>query len=111
MRVARYSDLLDRIAAAPDGIGYAPAGYRGDGVKALQVSNGGECAAPSASAAYRAEYPLARFVRLEGTKNDVSLAFFDYVLSQQGQRDAVIAGFYSLPFVYAEEERKKLGLD
>jgi|TARA_R100000322_G_scaffold31813_4_gene20445 phosphate transport system substrate-binding protein len=110
-RVARYSDLLDRLAETPGGIGYAPAGYRGDGVKALQVSDGGGCAAPSASSAYRADYPLARFVHLEGMKNEVSLAFFDYVLSQDGQRDGVIAGFYSLPWVFAEEEREKLRLD
>lgn len=109
--VARYSDLLDEIAAAPGAIGYAPAGYRGDGVKALQLSDGGECAPPSSSAAYRAEYPLARFVYLEGGKSETGLAFFDYVLSQEGQRDAVIAGFYSLPYTFAAEERKKLGLD
>ena len=111
VRVARYSDLLDRLAETPGGIGYAPAGYRGDGVKALQVSDGGGCAAPSASSAYRADYPLARFVHLEGMKNEVSLAFFDYVLSPDGQRDGVIAGFYSLPWVFAEEEREKLRLD
>jgi phosphate transport system substrate-binding protein len=111
MRVARYSELLDRLAGTPGGIGYAPAGYRGDGVKALRVSDGGDCVAPSAASAYRAEYPLARFVYLEGGTNEVSVAFFDYVLSQEGQRDAVIAGFYSLPWVFAVEERKKLGLD
>jgi phosphate transport system substrate-binding protein len=109
--VARYSELLARLAGTPGGIGYAPAGYRGDGVKALQVSDDGECALPTAANAYRARYPLARFVYLEGGKSKASLAFFDYVLSQEGQRDAVIAGFYSLPFVYAEEERKKLGID
>lgn len=111
LRVARYSELLDRLAETPGGIGYAPAGYRGDGVKALRVSGGGACAPPSASAAYRADYPLARFVYLEGGKNEAGLAFFDYVLSQAGQRDAVIAGFYPLPWVFAEEERRKLGLD
>ena len=110
-RVARYSDLLDEIAATPGAVGYAPAGYRGQGVKALRVSDGGECAPPSAAAAWRAEYPLSRFVYLEGERNEAGLAFFDYVLSQPGQRDAVIAGFYSLPWTFAAEERKKLGLD
>lgn len=110
-RVSRYSDLLDEIAATPGGIGYAPAGYRGDGVKALQLSDGGECAPPSAAAVYRAEYPLARFVYLQGGDGEAGKSFFDYVLSQAGQRDAVIAGFYSLPFTFAAEERKKLGLD
>lgn len=111
-RVARYSDMLDEIAATPGGIGYAPAGYRGDGVKALQLSKAeGTCAPPSAAAAYRAAYPLARFVYLEGEASETGLAFFDYVLSQDGQRDGVIAGFYSLPWVFAEEEREKLRLD
>ncbi len=109
--VPRYSDLLDRLAETPGGIGYAPAGYRGKGVKALRLSDGGECVPPSASAAYRAEYPLSRFVYVEGDRNEAGLAFFDYVLSQEGQRDAVIAGFYSLPWTFAAEERKKLGLD
>jgi phosphate transport system substrate-binding protein len=107
----RYSELLDRLAETPGGIGYAPAGYRGKGVKALRVSDGGDCVAPSAASAYRAEYPLARFVYLRGGESDVGRAFLDYVLSQAGQRDAVIAGFYSLPYVFAVEERGKLGLD
>lgn len=110
-RVERYSMLLDMIASAPGAIGYAPAGYRGDGVKALRVSDGGDCAAPSAANAYRAAYPLARFVYLRGGKSEAGRAFLDYVLSQAGQRDAVIAGFYSLPYVFAVEERGKLGLD
>jgi phosphate transport system substrate-binding protein len=110
-RVARYSTLLDTIAAAPGAIGYAPAGYRGDGVKALRVSDGGECVAPGAASAWRAEYPLARFVYLRGGESEAGKAFIDYVLSQAGQRDAVIAGFYSLPYVFAVEERRKLGLD
>jgi len=110
-RVERYSMLLDTIASAPGAIGYAPAGYRGDGVKALRVSDGGDCVAPSATSAYRAEYPLARFVYLRGGESDVGRAFLDYVLSQAGQRDAVIAGFYSLPYVFAVGERRKLGLD
>ncbi len=111
-RVARYSDLLDEIAATPGGIGYAPAGYRGDGVKVLPLSEAeGACVAPSAPNAYRAAYPLARFVYLEGERSEAGLAFFDYVLSQEGQHDAVIAGFYALPFIFADEERKMLGLD
>lgn len=111
MQVARYSTLLGRIAAAPGAIGYAPAGYRGDGVKALQVSDGGECVAPGVANAWRAAYPLARFVHLRAGESEVGKAFLDYVLSQAGQRDAVIAGFYSLPYVFAAEERRKLGLD
>lgn len=110
-RVARYSALLDVVAAVPGAIGYAPAGYRGTGVKALQVSGGGDCVAPSAASAWRAEYPLARFVHLRGGDGEADKAFFGYVLSQAGQRDAVIAGFYPLPYVFAVEEREKLGLD
>ena len=110
-RIARYSALLDTIASAPGAIGYAPAGYRGDGVKALRVSGSGDCVAPSAANASRAAYPLARFVYLRGGKSEAGRAFFGYVLSQAGQRDAVIAGFYSLPYVFAAEERRKLGLD
>ena len=102
-----------RLQAALEaaGIVFLPAGYRGDGAKALQLSNGGACAAPTQTSASRAEYPLSRFVWLEGKAEGATLAFFDYVLSAEGQRDAVIAGHFILPYVFGEEERRKLGLD
>lgn len=108
--LARASILLKRIAQTPGGVGYAPAGYRGEEVRPLQISDGGDCAAPTAANASRADYPLARFVYLEGSTDAAGLAFFDYVLSQQGQRDAVIAGQFPLPYIYAGEKRRKLGL-
>lgn len=107
----RASHLLKALAASPGGIAYLPAGYRGDGAKALQLSNGGACAAPTQTSASRAEYPLSRFVWLEGKPEGATLAFFDYVLSAEGQRDAVIAGHFMLPYVFGGEERRKLGLD
>lgn len=107
----RASHLLKALAASPGGIVFLPAGYRGDGAKALQLSNGGACAAPTQTSASRAEYPLSRFVWLEGKAEGATLAFFDYVLSAEGQRDAVIAGHFMLPYVFGEEERRKLGLD
>jgi phosphate transport system substrate-binding protein len=110
-RYPRASRLLKALAETPGGVAFLPAGYRGEGVKALQLSDRGSCAAPTQANASRAEYPLSRFVYLEGKTEAVSLAFFDYVLSAEGQRDAVIAGHFSLPFVFAREERAKLRLD
>lgn len=110
-RYPRASRLLKALAETPGGIAFLPAGYRGEGTKALQLSDRGTCAAPTQTNASRAGYPLSRFVWLEGHSDPVTLAFFDYVLSTDGQRDAVIAGHFSLPFVFAAEERLKLGLD
>lgn len=107
----RASHLLKALAASPGGVAFLPAGYRGDGAKALQLSNGSACAAPTQTNASRAEYPLSRFVWLEGKAEGATLAFFDYVLSAEGQRDAVIAGHFMLPYVFGGEERRKLGLD
>lgn len=110
-RYARASQLLKTLATTPGGVTFLPAGYRGDGTKALQLSDGGACAAPTQTSASRAEYPLSRFVWLEGKSEGATLAFFDYVLSADGQRDAVIAGHFMLPYVFGAEERRKLGLD
>lgn len=111
VRYPRASRLLKALAETPGGIAFLPAGYRGEGTKVLQLSNGGACAAPTQTNASRAGYPLSRFVWLEGKSDKAMLAFFDYVLSLEGQRDAVIAGHFSLPFVFAAEEREKLDLD
>lgn len=110
-RYSRASRLLKALAAEPGGVTFLPAGYRGEGAKALQLMDRGACAAPAQTSASRAEYPLSRFVWLEGRAEGATLAFFDYVLSAQGQRDAVIAGHFMLPYVFGGEERRKLGLD
>lgn len=110
-RFPRASRLLKALAATPGGVAFLPAGYRGDGTRPLRLSHGGACAAPTQTNASRAEYPLSRFVWLEGKAEGATLAFFDYVLSSGGQRDAVIAGHFMLPYVFGEEERRKLGLD
>lgn len=110
-RYTRASRLLKALAMTPGGVTFLPAGYRGDGTRALQLSDGNACAAPTQTSASRAEYPLSRFVWLEGKAEGATLAFFDYVLSSQGQRDAVIAGHFMLPYVFGGQERRKLGLD
>jgi phosphate transport system substrate-binding protein len=107
---ARASALLRVLAETPGGIGYAPAGYRGESVRAVPVSDGGECVAPTEANAHRAAYPLARVVSLHA-RGAAARDFAGYVLSQEGQRDAVIAGHFSLPYVFAAEARTALGLD
>ncbi|ABS61670.1 ABC-type phosphate transport system periplasmic component-like protein [Parvibaculum lavamentivorans DS-1] len=109
--VTRATRLLRALQSRPGGIGYAPAGYRGENVRPLKISDGGDCAAPSIASVQRAVYPLARLVHLEGPASEAGRAFFDYVLSSEGQHDATIAGFYPLPWIFAVEERTKLGLD
>lgn len=108
--VARASALMREIGAAPGGIGYAPAGYRSDAVRALRLSDGGECVGPSEANAHRAAWPLARIVRIVA-RGPAARNMIGYVLSQEGQRDAVIAGYFALPYVFAAEDRTTLGLD
>ncbi|MEQ8268726.1 MAG: substrate-binding domain-containing protein [Parvibaculum sp.] len=109
--VGRASQLLRKLEAAPGGIGYAPAGYRNENLRPLKLSDGADCMAPTMMNAWRADYPLARIVNLRGSAGEPSRSFFAYVLSQAGQHDATIAGHFPLPYVFAAEERKKLGLD
>ena len=108
--IARASALMREIGAAPGGIGYAPAGYRSDAVRALRLSDGGDCVAPSEASAHRAAWPLARIVGVEAS-GPAARNFISYVLSREGQRDAVIAGYFALPYVFAAADRKALGLD
>ena len=108
--VARASALIREIGASPGGIGYAPAGYRSDAVRALRLSDGGECVGPSEASAHRADWPLARVVRVTA-RGPAARHAIDYVLSREGQRDAEIAGYFALPYVFAAEDRKALGLD
>lgn len=107
----RARQLMKALAAMPGGIAVLPAAYRGSGVKPVELSDGQDCVAPTRTNASRATYPLARFAWLEGSAEGATLAYFDYVLSAQGQRDVVIAGHFMLPYVFAREERHKLGLD
>ncbi|MEX0838100.1 MAG: hypothetical protein WD034_01095, partial [Parvibaculum sp.] len=86
--IARASALMREIGVVPGGIGYAPAGYRSDAVRALKLSDGGECAGQREANAHRAAWPLARIVRLVA-RGPAARNMIDYVLSQEGQRDAV----------------------
>ena len=109
-RVARASILMREIGAEPGAIGYAPAGYRSDAVRALHLSTGGDCVAPNEASVHRAAWPLARIVGVAAS-GPAARNFISYVLSQEGQRDAVIAGYFALPWVFAVEDRQALGLD
>ncbi len=79
-------------------------------MRALRLSDGGECVGPSEASAHRAVWPLARIVGVEAS-GPAARNFISYVLSREGQRDAVIAGYFALPYVFAAEDRKALGLD
>lgn len=109
--VAKASHLLRELETTTGGIGYAPAGYRSESLRPLKLSDGGDCMAPTMMNAWRGDYPLARIVNLRGSTGEPSRSFFAYVLSQAGQHDATIAGHFPLPYIFAAEERKKLGLD
>lgn len=109
--VARASTLIREVGASPGGIGFAPAGYRSDAVRALRLSvGGGECVGPSEASAHRAAWPLARIVRVSA-RGPAARNAIDYVLSREGQRDAEIAGYFALPYVFAAQDLKALGLD
>ncbi|MDO8837403.1 MAG: hypothetical protein Q7V31_00635 [Parvibaculum sp.] len=109
-RVARASVLLREIGRTPGAISFAPVGYRSDAVRVLRLSDGGDCVGLSEANAHRGHWPLARILRIVA-RGPAARNMIDYVLSQDGQRDVAIAGYFALPHVFASEDRKALGLD
>lgn len=108
--------LVQSVAADRYAIGFARIGYRGKGVKALQIDAGdGKCVAATQENAYSSAYPVTRFLYFYVNKNPSKLIdllhgeFLRYVLSSEGQADTSKDGFSPMPYVFAREELRKLG--
>ena len=111
------SAVVQGVAADKFAIGYSGIGYKTADVKALSVSGrDGQCYEPNQTNAYQSKYPISRFLFMYVNKNPgaalppVQGEFLKFVLSKSGQDDTVKDGYYPMPFVFANEEKGKLGL-
>jgi phosphate transport system substrate-binding protein len=112
------SAVVQGVAADKFAIGYSGIGYRTADVRAVPISGkDGQCYEPSQANAYQSKYTISRFLFMYVNKNPgadlppVQGEFLKFVLSKSGQDDTVKDGYYPLPFVFAREERGKLGLN
>ena len=113
----KSSEVVDRIGQDDGAIGYAPVGYRTGREKSLRLSvDGGKCILANQMNAYRRDFPVTRFLYMYvDRKPDAPLSaplreFFTYAFSLDGQKDAALAGYYPLPYVYSGQEIEELGL-
>ena len=81
-------------------VGFAFADEARDQVRLLEIDGGEGCVEPTPSSIASAEFPIARFLY---TYVDVAQAddpavsgFIDYMLSEEGQRYVVEAGYVNL---------------
>ncbi|MAB15253.1 substrate-binding domain-containing protein [Parvibaculum sp.] len=113
----KSSEVVDRIGKDEGAIGYAPVGYRTGREKSLRLStDDGKCILANQMNAYRRDFPITRFLYMYVDKApDTPLSppvreFFTYAFSLDGQKDAALAGYYPLPYVYSGQEIERLGL-
>ena len=111
------SAVVQGVASDKFAIGYSGIGYKTADVKAIQVSGrDGVCREASQVNAYAGKYPVTRFLYVYLNKNPsapldpLRAEFLKYVLSGSGQSDTTKDGYYPMPFVFAQEDQKKLGL-
>jgi phosphate transport system substrate-binding protein len=111
------SAVVQGVAADKFAMGYSGIGYKTADVKALAVSGrDGKCQEANQTNAYMGNYPITRFLYVYANKNPSAPLppllgeFFRYALSLDGQKDTVKDGYYPMPYVFAQEELGKLGL-
>lgn len=111
------SAVVQGVAADKFAIGYSGIGYKTADVRAIELSGrDGQCHEPSQEKAYQSKYPISRFLFMYVNRNPsqpmtpVMGEFLKYVLSKNGQSATNKDGYYPLPFIFANEEKGKLGL-
>lgn len=111
------SAVVQGIAAEKFAIGYSGIGYKTADVKAVAIAGrDGQCTEPTQANAYSGKYPITRFLYVYMNKNPsapldpLRAEFLSYILSKNGQKDTVKDGYYPMPFVFANEDKAKLGI-
>ena len=111
------SAVVQGVASDKFAMGYSGIGYRTADVKAIAISGrDGQCNEPTQANAYSGKYPISRFLYVYVNKNPsaaldpVRGEFLKFVLSKSGQDDTVKDGYFPMPYVFAQEDRNKLGL-
>ena len=111
------STVVQGVASDKFAMGYSGIGYKTADVRAIALSGrDGQCYEASQDNAYKGKYPISRFLYIYVNKNPSSALdplrgeFLKFVLSRSGQDDTIKDGYYPMPFVFAQEDRGKLGL-
>jgi phosphate transport system substrate-binding protein len=111
------SAVVQGVASDKFAIGYSGIGYKTADVKAVAVAGrDGQCNEPTQANAYSGKYPISRFLYVYVNKNPSAALdplrgeFLKFVLSRNGQSNTLKDGYYPMPYVFATEDRSKLGL-
>ncbi len=111
------SAVVQGIASDKFAVGYSGIGYKTADVKAIAISGrDGQCNEPSQANAYSGKYPISRFLYVYLNKNPTAALdplrgeFLKFVLSKNGQAGTTKDGYFPMPYVFATEDRSKLGL-
>lgn len=111
------STVVQGVAADKFAMGYSGIGYRTADVRPLAISGrDGTCFEPTKENAYKGKYPITRFMYVYTNKNPstpldpVRAEFIRFVYSKQGQAATTKDGYYPMPYVFAQEDKNRLGL-
>jgi phosphate transport system substrate-binding protein len=111
------SAVVQGVASDKFAIGYSGIGYKTADVKAVAISGrDGQCYEPTQANAYSGKYPISRFLYVYVNKNPSTAfdplrgEFLKFILSRNGQSNTLKDGYYPMPYVFAQEDRNKLGL-
>ncbi len=110
------ASVVQGIEKDPYGVGYSGIGYKTSGVRAVQLSPGGDQPAVAASSenAANGSYPLARFLHIYVNKapnqnlDRLTAEYLRFILSADGQRVVVKAGFDPLDAATAAQQFEKI---
>ncbi len=105
------SSVVQSVASDLFAIGYSGIGYKTSGVRMIALASepGGSYYEPTYENALNGNYPLARFLIVYVNKqpgvplDNLTLEFFKFVLSKQGQEIVTKDGYYPLPAAFCEK--------
>jgi phosphate transport system substrate-binding protein len=110
------STVIQGVAADIGGIGYSGVGYGTADVRAIEIA-GEDGTCYSTDDAPTGLYPIARFLYIymnvdpNAALEPLRAEFVRYVYSQQGQQDAVRAGFFPIVKMVADADLELFGLN
>jgi phosphate transport system substrate-binding protein len=110
------ASVVQGVENDPYGVGYSGIGYRTSGVRAVPLSPavGQPAIAASFENAANGSYPLARFLHIYVNKHPtrsldrLTAEYIRFILSAQGQRVIIKAGYDPLDAQTAATQRAKL---
>lgn len=111
------SSVVQAVAGALNGIGYASSGFRASGVRVVPLAEAGNAfLLPSRENVRSGRYPLSRYLYIYLNKapnqplEPLTAAFLDRVLSPEGQALVSQHGYLPLPEETRLDARRTLGL-